>query len=182
VAFTETLKYYDKSFDKLFDYLSNSGIDIIDADPFDKNFNVSKKFDIVSSMAVLEHYPHSPKLFFHNLLKILNKPGNLYIEVPNIAYYKKRRNFLILGNTPLTNIQDIYNSAVPFTGHHHEYTYKELLFLLNTNNLKPDTINFHTYSDKFDIKYIFTSPVSTICQVAFPSWREVISINSLYQD
>ena len=180
VAFTEALKYYDKSFNKLFDYLGSSGIEIIDTDPFDENFNVSEKFDIVSAMAILEHYPYSPKLFFHNVLKILNKPGSLYIEVPNIAYYYKRKD-LVFGKTPLNNMQDIYNSAVPFTGHHHEYTYKELLFLLNENNLKPGTINFYTYSYKFDIKFILKNPLSTICQSLFPSCKEVMAVNSLYE-
>jgi hypothetical protein len=117
----------------------------------------------------------------HNVIKILNKPGSLYIDVPNIAYYHKRKD-LFFGKTPLHNIQEIYNSAVPFTGHHHEYTYKELLWLLNENKLKPEPIQFFTYSCKFNIKFILQNPLSTICQLLFPSCREVIAINALNQD
>lgn len=180
VFMTETLKYYDNAFHNFFNYLTGRGITIIDADPFEKNFNINYKFDIVSVMAVLEHYPHSPQIFFNNVLKLLNKQGCLYIEVPNILYYYKRKNMLF-GKTPLTHISEIYNSEVPFIGHHHEYSLDELIFLADKNNLSIIKINYYTYSYNFGLKYIIKNPLAWLSQLLFKNTREVISINCTFK-
>jgi len=86
VTMTEALKYYSKSFDAIFKYIADKGVSIIDIDPFEQNFDATKKYDFVTIMAVLEHYPHSLKFFLNNINSIINSKGKIYIEVPNIAY------------------------------------------------------------------------------------------------
>lgn len=81
-------------------------------------------FDCVCSMDVIEHYPYSLKHYMENLKALAKK--FIFITAPNIAVFHKRLNLLLDGVTPLANITEVYNSAVPFTGHHHEMTMYEL--------------------------------------------------------
>ena len=176
VYMTEILKYYGNSFESLFEYLNNEGLKIIDVDPFSESFDVKEKFDIMTAMAILEHYLHSPKLFFKNILSIINKTGRLYIEVPNIAYYYKRKK-LLFGNTPFTDIKDIYMSDIPFIGHHHEYTFDEIKYLTYINNLKIEKAYFYTYSYPMNVKYILKNPSAWLSQLLFKKTREIIAVS-----
>lgn len=126
VTMTEAMQYYGEAFDPLFEYIRNNGVEIIDYDPFESAPTFDKKFDFVTIMAVLEHYPHSLKEFMSNVISLLDTNGRLYIEVPNIAYLPKRVLFFLSGTSPLTPIEQIYTSKTPFIGHHHEYTMREL--------------------------------------------------------
>ena len=125
VTMTEALGYYSESFSPLFAYLQQEGVEIIDHDPFGQTSLEDRRFDVVSAMAVLEHYPHSQKRFLEFMSSIVAPMGHLYVEVPNIAYWP-RRWALLKGHSPLTPAEDIYQSEVPFIGHHHEYTMQEL--------------------------------------------------------
>lgn len=176
VALTEAMKYYDAAFDELFKYLREAGINTIDADPYDADFNISDKFDIISVMAVLEHYPYSPKSLFANILKLLNKPGNIYIEIPNLAYYFKRK-MLLFGKTPITNIKEIYKSETPFIGHHHEYTMEELKYIIIENNLRIEDAFYFTYSYRHTVKSTLKYPLAWLSQMIIPSCREMLSVN-----
>jgi SAM-dependent methyltransferase len=134
VTLTESLKYYGTSFEGLFDYIRSRGVKIVDYDPF-KPGPVPDQYDVVTVMAVLEHYPHSLRVFMTNMNSMMQPAGALYIEVPNIAYWPKRIG-LLRGQTPLAPIQDIYKSEAPFIGHHHEFTISELRDLAELSNLE----------------------------------------------
>ena len=118
-------RYYSQAFDEVFGLLSAEGVEIIDYDPFDPAAEPIGRFDFVSLMAALEHYPHSPRHLLENVKRMLNPTGTCYIEVPNIAYWPKRIG-LLFGEMPLPDISEIYRSEVPSTGHHHEYTMRQL--------------------------------------------------------
>lgn len=125
VSMTETLRYYAGSFDPLFDHIREKGVVVYDLDPFDKDVELPRTFDLVSVMAVIEHYPHSLRTFMHNIKSLVTAGGRVYLEVPNIAYLPRRIG-LLAGRTPLAEMGDIYHSEVPFIGHHHEFTIAEL--------------------------------------------------------
>jgi SAM-dependent methyltransferase len=145
VAMTETLKFYGTSFTPLFDEISKSGVTIIDYDPFLPDANLSRQFDLITVMAVLEHYPHSLKNLMENVKGILAAGGHIYLEAPNIAYWPKRIGML-RGQTPLANLADIYQSEEPFIGHHHEFTIAEMRDLARLCGLRIVCENFYNYT------------------------------------
>lgn len=145
VTMTESLQYYGESFNPLFDYIRGRGVTIIDYDPFQPGGGLSVRFDMVTVMAVLEHYPHSLKTFMANVVSLLKPEGKLYLEVPNIAYWPKRIG-LLRGLTPQTPIADIFNSETPFIGHHHEFTIAELRDLAVLSGLSVLTEDYYNYT------------------------------------
>jgi 2-polyprenyl-3-methyl-5-hydroxy-6-metoxy-1,4-benzoquinol methylase len=175
VTMTESLQYYGTNFDRLFEFIREQGVEIIDYDPFQAGNPLPKKFDAVTVMAVLEHYPHSLKIFMDNIKSMLNTGGSIYIEVPNIAYWPKRLAFL-LGRSPLVPIDVIYDSEVPFTGHHHEFEKKELDILLQRNELKILEEHFYSYSAYKNVHDLVKDPLGFLINSIFKKSREVISL------
>jgi len=175
VAVTEALKYYSDSFSPLFAYLRQEGVEIIDHDPFENVSLDGRHFDVVSAMAVLEHYPHSQKRFLEFMRSIVAPMGRLYIEVPNVAFWP-RRWALLKGRSPLPPAGDIYQSEVPFTGHHHEYTMQELHQLAALAELRVVEEESFNYSFLGPwIKRFISDPFLTLMSYR-PSMRECLAV------
>lgn len=149
VTMTESLKYFSGSFAPLFDCIRAKGVVIKDYDPFEPGASFPEKFDFVTVMAVLEHYPHSLKDFMTNTRALLQPGGKIYLEVPNLAYWPKRTAFL-QGNSPLAPLGDIFRSKVPFIGHHHEFTLKELNDLAQLSGLRILSLESYNYSPEME--------------------------------
>ena len=145
VTMTETLKYYGDLFKEFFECIAAQGVKLVDYDPFEPEAQLTRKFDFISVMAVIEHYPHSLKSFMGNIMQLMNPEARIYIEVPNIAYFPKRLRML-LGHTPLAPVKDIFLSEVPFIGHHHEFTISELRDLVHLSGLAIREESFYNYS------------------------------------
>lgn len=147
VTMTESLRYYGGAFDQLFESIRREGVKVIDYDPFESDGAMPERFDVITVMAVLEHYPHSLKVFMKNVKTLLRADGRIYLEVPNIAYLPRRIRFLF-GQSPLTSLEDIFRSDVPFIGHHHEFTMSELRNLAQLSGLTILKENCYNYSVK----------------------------------
>ena len=178
VTMTESLKYYSNSFNPLFNYLMEEGVKIVDCDPFSVdsiNLIEGSEFDVVSAMAVLEHYPHSVKVFVDFMRSVLSPDGRIYIEVPNIAYWPRRWG-LMNGRSPLSSFEDIYKSQVPYIGHHHEYTMDELHRLSVLAKLKVmDQVQFnYSFVGPF-MKRLVSDPIMTFMSFV-PSMRESLAV------
>lgn len=145
VTMTESLQYYSNSFNDLFNFIAENGVIVMDYDPFLSNMPLKSRFDAITVLAILEHYPHSLKIFMKNIISSMKPDGKVYLEVPNIAFWPKRIN-LLYGRTPLTQLKDIYLSEVPFIGHHHEFTISELRDLINLAGLTIISEDFYNYS------------------------------------
>lgn len=146
VCMTEALKYYSSAFDDLFIYIRTQNVEIIDYDPFQEEAStLNKEFDAISLIAVLEHYPHSHAFLMSNIRTMLKSDGLFFVEVPNIAYWPKRWGFLF-GKSPLVSMTCKYRSKIPFIGHHHEFTYEDLIELLKLANFQPKEPYFINYS------------------------------------
>jgi 2-polyprenyl-3-methyl-5-hydroxy-6-metoxy-1,4-benzoquinol methylase len=175
VTLTESLRYYGAAFSGLFNFIAEQGVNIVDYDPF-QTTPFPDRYDAVTVMAVLEHYPHSLKVLMKNLTSMMRPEGSLFIEVPNIAYWPKRWN-LLLGKSPLTPLQDIYKSETPYIGHHHEFTISELRTLVELSDLTVQKEFFITYSSSRNpLKRIFYKPAETIIQWVWPETREVLAV------
>lgn len=164
LTMTETLKYYSGAFDELYVYLSENNIDIIDYDIFEVHDqdDLNKRFDYVTAIAVVEHYPYSLKTFFDNCKMLCKKNGYICLLTPNITRVVNRISFM-LGNTVLSNISEIWNSAVPYTGHCHEFTMYELEALGKVADL--DVVCEETYNNKnssFSLFYQFVRKVGAL--------------------
>ena len=175
VAMTEALGYYSDTFSPLFAFLRKEGVEIIDHDPFEQDYDIERSFDAVTAMAVIEHYPHSHRRFLGFMRSIAAPGGHLFLEVPNIAYWP-RRWALLRGRTPLSSIEDIYESAVPFIGHHHEFTMNELHRLAALADMRVVSQEQFNYSFVGPwIKRLISDPLLTLMSHR-PSMRECLAV------
>lgn len=177
VAMTESLQYYGETFKPLFAAIQRSGVAIVDYDPFEPKAELNEKFDVVTVMAVLEHYPYSLKTFMDKVTLLLKPEGRLYLEVPNIAYWPKRVG-LMRGQTPQAQLSDIYRSAVPFIGHHHEFTIGELRELASLSGLRVVSESFYNYSDASRAKWksLLRFPIRSLAFSLLKDSRECLAI------
>lgn len=176
VTMTEALQYYDGCFDELFDAVRNCGVTIEDCDMFEPDAHPQHHFDFVTIMAVLEHYPHSLKTFMNNVSQLLHPHSRLYLEVPNIAYWHKRLR-LLRGQTPLADIRDIYHSATPFIGHHHEFTMQELESLADISGLQVLERQCFNYSQSMSFaRHVLSAPIEALAYLLVPQSREILSV------
>lgn len=176
VTMTESLRFYGGVFQPLLDEITRSGIGFVDMDPFEPGVSLPARFDAVTVMAVIEHYPHSLRIFLENVTGLLAPEGVVYLDVPNIAYWPKRMAFLG-GTTPLVDARDIYRSAVPFVGHHHEYTMAELRGVAELAGLEVFQEEFYNYSlSELGWKRAVVKPIEAIAFAVAPATRECLAI------
>lgn len=179
ITMTESLQFYSTAFDGLFEMIRGSGVTIVDIDPFESLDAPFGKFSAITSMAVLEHYPHSVKTFMVNMNLALIRDGNLYIEVPNIAYLPSRL-ALLRGHTPLVSAPEIWQSSVPFIGHHHEYTYDELRAIVELGGFEIVRTEFYNYSvGRPRVRDFVRQPARIVYETLFsiaPATRECIAV------
>jgi hypothetical protein len=81
-----------------------------------------------------------------------------------------------MGKSPLVPISDIYQSAEPFIGHHHEFTSTELRDLIDLCQLKVIKTNYYNYSMQgAPLKILLSMPLFSIMSL-IPSMRECIAV------
>lgn len=176
VAMTETLKFYGGSFSPLFEHIAAAGVTIFDYDPFSAGGSIAKRFDLVTVMAVLEHYPHSLKTLVENIKRLARPGGRIYFEAPNIAYWPKRMG-LLRGQTPLAQLADIYCSEEPFIGHHHEFTVDEMRELARLSGLRITKEDFYNYTlaGTSKLKLFLRYPLMSVAFLSSRTSRECIT-------
>jgi 2-polyprenyl-3-methyl-5-hydroxy-6-metoxy-1,4-benzoquinol methylase len=177
VTMTESLQYYGDSFKALFKYIADMGVTVLDYDPFQSEVSPPGRFDVVTLMAVLEHYPHSLKIFMNNIISLVNPGGSLYIEVQNIAYWPKRVN-LLRGRSPLVPLNQIFQSHAPFIGHHHEFTISELRELVHLSRLVVIRELFYSYSPGSlpSLKMLCCHPIQLLAWLFLADSRECLAV------
>jgi SAM-dependent methyltransferase len=177
VAMTEARGYYSRAFDPLFAFVASRGVEIADYDPFEANAALPTRFDAVTVLAVLEHYPHSLKRFMANVRGMIAERGILYVEVPNIAYWPKRVAFFRHGVSPLPPIEEIWESEVPFIGHHHEFTMSELRSLAKLAGLSVAHEDYYNYTlDNFPVREVLRRPWLHLVPALVPRTRECLAV------
>jgi 2-polyprenyl-3-methyl-5-hydroxy-6-metoxy-1,4-benzoquinol methylase len=111
------------------------------------------QFDAVISMAVVEHIPHTPRLFLENLASHVRPGGILALDTPNHVRYWNRK-AMAAGESVHQSIEHQYRSAIPFGGHHREYTMKELVWMMRQIGATDIHSRFFDYNViQFDMLY-----------------------------
>lgn len=108
---------------------------------FEKN-----SFDVVLSLGVIEHVPHTPRLLMNAIDYVLKPEGILILDTPNLAYIYKRRQ-LSNGISPYVPIGLQYETEIPFEGHHREYTLSEIRWIIGRIGYK------EIYYERFNQSY-----------------------------
>ena len=145
VTLVEHYAYYGGAFDELAEYLARAGVSIWDGDFTAPLFTRPERHTLVTNMAMLEHLADSPKTLMDNLAEATDENGAVVIEVPNIAYFWKRR-LALMGKSIHPDLAMVYESETPFTGHHREYTLDELVDLLSWTGLEVQEVALFNYS------------------------------------
>lgn len=145
VTLVEHYGHYHGALDDLAAYLQSAGVAIWDSDFTHALDSPPSRHTLVTNMAMLEHLADSPKPLMDNLAAATDARGLLVVEVPNIAYYPKRRQAL-MGRSIHPDLAAAYRSAAPFTGHHREYTQEELLDLLAWTGFAVEELVLFNYS------------------------------------
>ncbi|MDZ4730670.1 MAG: class I SAM-dependent methyltransferase [Xanthomonadales bacterium] len=176
VAIAERYSYYGNAMERIASHLDANGVCVIDADlaePAGLSTDLNGRFDALTCMAVAEHLAHSPKALLDNLRDALRPGGTLVFEVPNVAYWPKRYAFFFRGETVHSPIEEVYHSAIPFTGHHREYTLRDARYVLNEAGFEiaeEQTFNY-TVGPQRPLQFLKYLPA-----FLFREWAEVIML------
>lgn len=177
VAIAEKFGYYDHALDAIAEHLKINGIEVIDMDftePGNDLNGLSSQYDAVTCMAVAEHLAHTPKHLLDNIGECL-KPGGVFIfEVPNLAFWPRRFSFFFKGNSVLSPIAEVYHSAIPFTGHHREYTLNDARYVVNEAGFgiaSEQTFNYSINTGNL-LERIKYAPA-----LLFKEWAEIILLD-----
>jgi len=97
--------------------------------------------DIITCFHSLEHWHHSPKPLFREIVRVLKPGGHLIIATPNAANIRKRF-FVPFGHNIWSSLDEWYHEGDPvFRGHVREPIARDLQILLEWNHLElVDTI------------------------------------------
>ena len=100
-------------------------------------------YDAVLAMGVIEHVPHTPRPFLTTLNQTIKRGGWLVLDTPNLAYLYNRLR-LERGESIFCPLPAQWTTALPFEGHHREYTVGEVSWMLA--QLQHDSIEVETFN------------------------------------
>jgi 2-polyprenyl-3-methyl-5-hydroxy-6-metoxy-1,4-benzoquinol methylase len=185
VTLVEHYEYYDGALDELAGYLAASGVEIWDVDFTAKLEVEPPQYTLVTNMAMIEHLPDSPKQLLENLRASTAATGLLVLEVPNIAYYHRRRQ-LLLGRSVHPELEQLYISEIPYVGHRREYTAAELAQLVSWTGMHVCETVLFNYSLSLRRGSWFERFHDLVLELwptyLFPRAREVIMVAASFAD
>ena len=142
----DAYRAYETAFDGPRRLLADAGVGLYDfADVGYELAGLDRRYDVVLCMGVIEHIPSSPRPLLDTLDRVLRPGGLLVIDTPNLVHLYNRQKFA-RGETVLADIQAQYETALPFEGHHREYTIEELVWLLRRIGHQAISVEAFNYS------------------------------------
>jgi cyclopropane fatty-acyl-phospholipid synthase-like methyltransferase len=134
---------YAPAFDPTVALLRARGIRVLELD--DRMSGIpAATYDAALAMGVVEHIPHTPREFLRALDEKLTRGGSLILDTPNLAYLYTRQR-LDRGESIFCPLPAQWSTAIPFEGHHREYTVAEVAWMLRQvghDSVEIDTFNY----------------------------------------
>jgi 2-polyprenyl-3-methyl-5-hydroxy-6-metoxy-1,4-benzoquinol methylase len=155
--------------------LTNAGIGVYDFAHTGRDLHgfEAETYDVVVCMGVIEHVPHTPRLLLEALNRVLKPGGFLVLDTPNHAYIYNRQR-LAKGESVMADLPAQYYSAMPFEGHHREYTPAELVWMLRQIGHDAISVELFNYS-LYGLPVLASIDLANYWASALdPSAREVI--------
>lgn len=142
----DTYARYAPALDNEREALQQAGIVILDStihqDILDR---LDRRYDVILCLGVIEHVPHTPRDLLLHLRAHLVEGGHLILDTPNLAYLY-RREAMMRGESVYPPIEDQFDTAIPFEGHHREYTTREVHWMLRHTGFEPVVTEMFNYS------------------------------------
>lgn len=139
--------------------------------------NHVEPFDVVLLMSVIEHIPHTPRFLLKTVNRLLKPGGLLILDTPNLAYIYNRRR-LNRGESIHPPIQEQFISEIPFEGHNREYTFDELVWMLNASGFFVGSFSFFNYS-MYGVKHPYLMNARSLAPMLLnPAQRELIFLSA----
>lgn len=138
---------YGNAFSKNIELMKEAGVQVVSVSRENEEKIISSlpTFDCVISCAVIEHIPHTPRLFLNLLKSKLKQSGIIALDTPNVARYWNRIG-MCLGKSPYQSISDQFYCEIPYEGHHREYTGNELIWMLEQLGFKNIDLCYFDYN------------------------------------
>lgn len=175
VTVVEDFSFYPSEIEDSYKIIHDKfGITFINKNFSNKDFILEKKFDYISVLGVIEHLPYSPKIVLQNCIHNLSDEGTFFLDVPNLNYIGNIMRF-VRGNHIQCPIDLLYESDIPFVGHHREYTIKDLLYILTQTGFQLRDVQFFNYSSRYTLKTFIAHSLFYLLQY-IPQFRELIYI------
>lgn len=121
---------------RIVDFARESGIAFHLQSPGDFSTPFEKgTFDVVTSIAVIEHIHDSPREIMNYMGEYLREGGLLVVAMPNAVNLRKRLSVLF-GRTNYNPLDEMYFSIGSYRGHVREYTLAEAIHLCRTSGFE----------------------------------------------
>lgn len=168
----DTYSRYSPVFDAAIGSMRNRGIAVLELDATLDSLGADT-YDAVLAMGVVEHIPHTPRPFLIGLNRTLKPGGWLVLDTPNLAYLYNRLR-LERGESIFCPLPAQWGTALPFEGHHREYTIDEVSWMLG--QLQHDPIEIETFNYSYLALTVLqgTDLDNHLRMEADPTMREII--------
>jgi 2-polyprenyl-3-methyl-5-hydroxy-6-metoxy-1,4-benzoquinol methylase len=138
---------YGAVFDGPRTLMRDAGITLLDFETVGPDLTglEANRYDAILCMGVVEHIPHTPRLFLESLDRVLKPGGHLVVDTPNVGYLYNRQRFAA-GESVWPPLTAQYYTEPPYEGHHREYTPSELLWMLRQLGHSELSLELFNYS------------------------------------
>ena len=121
---------------KIKEFANNLGIIFYHQKPGEYNIPFEENsFDVVCSLAVIEHLHESPRSLLNSMGTYARPGGILIIQMPNSVHLRKRISVLF-GRTNYPPVDMFFNSIGIWRGHVREYTLKETEYICKSSGFE----------------------------------------------
>lgn len=133
------------------DWWERNGVRVHDVDLQQTELTLpfpDQSFHLVTLLAVLEHFPHTPRLVLAEIHRILRPDGLLIVDTPNAGALGTRVGFAMHGEGLWDSIERLYFSEIPFSGHSRFYGRQELVKVLRWSGFEAEEISLFDLADR----------------------------------
>jgi 2-polyprenyl-3-methyl-5-hydroxy-6-metoxy-1,4-benzoquinol methylase len=130
VTAVDRYQSYGPGFQPLITLMKRAGVEVVSTTREDEDHALASlgEYGFGIAMAVVEHIPHTPRLFLEQLRGCVRTGGVIAVDTPNLARYWNRVK-LQAGESVFMDIKSQYDTDIPYEGHHREYTAAELRWI-----------------------------------------------------